>query len=217
MNLVVLFLVMLSPLLACDMLGGQLNPKLKKKLDAYEKFIISLQSEKNPLRSINRWIKKEGILLDAYINERLVKNYPSSFSDDSPTNSRKLFLKNLKLPPGLSNEVIYEVASPKANRTIRSWQIPANAVPLGIRGEEILYRAYLGTPCSNFKRDVLIAISSKGTFRAIDDVSIPEVKYLDKCPAAQEIFKTSAYDSCMEVQDVKSKKKRIIVYQSPIT
>lgn len=213
-----LLLTFFTSAFACDVIKDQLNPTLKKKLDAYEKFIVSLQNEKDPLKHINRRIKREGILLDAYINEKLVKNYPSSFADDSTTtNSRKLFIRNMKLPAGLSNDVIYEVASVDATKTIRSWQIPVNQMFLGISGNDILYRAYLGTPCSNFRRDVILSISPKGNFHAIKDVKTPELKYLDKCPAAKNIFKNSAYDSCVELLDVKTKKKRIIVYQSPIT
>ena len=96
-----------------------------------------------------------------------MKNYPSSFADDSISGARTLFLKNLKLPPGLSNDIIYEVANHDSVKAIRSWQIPANQTFLGIRGNEILLRTYLGTPCSKFRRDVLIAISSNGKFQAI--------------------------------------------------
>lgn len=197
---------------ACAELGNQLNPTLKKKLEAYDKFVVSLQNKKDPLVHINKWIKREGILLDAYISERLVKNYPSSFHGESMSNAHTLFLRNLKLPPGLTNDIISEISDRKAGKAVRSWQIPANASFLGIYGSEILYRAYLGTPCSRYKRDVLIAISPNGSFRAIDDKKIPEPKYGIECPGMKKIF-----DSCVELIDVKSRKKKFIVFHSPIT
>lgn len=198
--------------IACAEMGNQLNPTLKKKFGAYDKFIFSLQNEKDPIPHINKWIKREGILLDAYISERLIKKYPSSFHGESMSSAHTLFLKNLKLPPGLSNDIISEITGKKAEKVIRTWQLPANASFLGIRGNEILYRTYLGTPCSSFKRDVLLAISPNGSFRAIADEKIPVPKYDIQCPGMKKTF-----DSCVELIDVKSKKKRFIVFQSPIT
>ncbi|MES2527383.1 MAG: hypothetical protein V4598_09855 [Bdellovibrionota bacterium] len=210
-------LLFLSEVFACDSLGDQLNPQLKKKLDDYNKFIISLQNEKDPLKAINKRIQSHGLLMDAYINEKLVKNYPSSFTDDSISGSRKMFLRNTKLPPGLSNDIIYEISANDSTKPLRSWQIPANHTFQGIRGNEILHQGYLGTPCSQFKRDVLLAIATNGSFRAIPDVKFPEAKYGIKCPAAKSIFKGSDFGSCVEMIDVKSRKKRIIVFQNPMT
>jgi hypothetical protein len=212
-----LFLFLSFGVFACDQLGDQLNPQLKKKLEEYDKFVVSLQSEKDPVTKINQRIKAKGILLEANINQKLVKNYPSSFYDKSITGARKLFLRNLKLPPGLSNDIIYEVASTDSTKVLRSWQIPSNEFFRGILGNEIIIRAYLGTPCSKFHRDVLLAISSHGEFRAIKDVDLKEPKYDLKCAAVKTIFKNSDSGACLELVDLKSKKKRIIVYQQPMT
>ncbi len=209
-------LLFLSEVFACDTLGDQLNSQLKKKLDDYNKFIISLQNEKDPLKQINKRIKSHGLLMDAYINEKLVKNYPSSFSLDSISGARTMFLRSTKLPPGLSNDIVYEISANDSTRPLRSWQIPANHTFQGVLGNEILYQGYLSTPCSQFKRDVMLAISTKGSFRAIPDVKFPDVKRGIKCPAAKLIFKGSDFGSCVEMIDVKSRKRRIIVFQNPM-
>lgn len=210
-------LLFASELFACDSLGDQLNPTLKKKLDDYNKFIVSLQNEKDPLKAINKRIKSSGLLMDAYINEKLVKNYPSSFSLDSVSGARTLFLMNMKLPPGLSNDIIYEISANDSTKPLRSWQIPANQTFLGVRGGEIIYQGWLSTPCSQFKRDVLLAISTNGKFRAIPEVKLPERKLGIKCPAVRTIFKGSEYGTCAELIDMKTKKKRIFVFQNPMT
>ncbi len=202
---------------ACDSLGNQLNPALKTKLNDYNKFIMSLQSEKNPLKMINKRIKSSGLLMDAYINEKLVKNYPSSFVDDSISGSRRMFLKSTKLPPGLSNDILYEVATPDAKKAIRTWQIPANQTFQGILGNEIIHQSYLSTPCSQINRDVLLAISPNGKFRAITEMKLPEIKYGINCPAVKILFRGSEFGTCAELIDANSKKKRIIVFQSPMT
>jgi hypothetical protein len=212
------FLILISlQAFACDEIKNQLNPQLKKKLGDYDKFIVSLQSEKDPIKAINKRIRTHGILLAAYINEKLVKNYPSSFYDESITGARKLFLKNMKLPPGLSNDIIYEVATLDSPKALRSWQIPSNHNFLGIRGNEIILRAYLGTPCSNFRRDVLLAVSSNGRFRAIPDIKIPEPKYNLNCAGVKTLYQGSEYGACLQFQEIKSKKKRIIVFQQPMS
>ena len=214
--MVVLLLLFATELFACESLG-KISPVLTKKLQVYDKFVESLQSEKDPFPKINRWIKNKGILMDAHISEKLVKNYPSAFSDDSITGAHRLFLKNLKLPPGLSNDLIYEVPSHDSPKYIRSWQIPSNATFLGIRGNEIFYRTYLGSPCGKFKRDVLIAISPNGKFRAVPDEKFPEPKYNLECEAVKAVYKKSEYGACLELKDINSRKKRIIIYQSPMT
>jgi hypothetical protein len=214
--MVVLLLFFVTELFACETLG-KISPVLTKKLKEYDAFVLSLQSEKDPLPKINRWIKNKGILLDAHISEKLVKNYPSAFADDSITGAHTLFLKNLKLPPGLSNDLIYEVPSYDSPKTIRSWQIPSNGTFLGIRGNEIFYRTYLGSPCSKIKRDILIAISPNGKFRAVADEKFPEPKYNLACEAVGRVYKKSEYGACLELKDINSRKKRIIIYQSPMT
>lgn len=206
-----------SKAFACDVLKDQMNPQLKKKLDDYEKFVVSLQSEKDPIKSINKRIKTDGLLLEAHINEKLVKNYPSSFHDDSITGARKLFLKNLKLPPGLHNDLIYEVATFDSTRAVRSWQIPSNNSFLGIHGNEIILRAYLGTPCSKFNRDVLLAVLPNGKYRAIPDMKIPEPKYNMNCAGSKTLYKGSEFGACLQLQDLKTNKQRIMVYQQPMT
>ncbi len=215
--MIAFFFLFVMEVFACDSLGDQLNPQLKKKLDDYNKFIVSLQNEKDPLKAINKRIKSHGLLMDAYINEKLVKNFPSSFTHDSISGARAMFLKSTKLPPGLSNDIIYEISANDSTKPIRSWQIPANHTFQGIRENEILFQGYLSTPCSQFKRDVVLAISPDGSFRAIPDVTFPEAKQGIKCPAAKSIFKGSEFGACVEMTDVKSKKKRIIVFQNPMT
>ncbi len=210
-------LLFASELFACDSLGDQLNPTLKKKLEDYNKFIVSLQNEKDPIKAINKRINSHGLLMDAYINEKLVKNYPSSFSQDSISGARTMFIKNMKLPPGLSNDIIYEVSANDSVKPLRSWQIPANQAFQGIRGNEILYQGWLSTPCSHFKRDVLLAISTNGKYRAIHEIKFPEKKVGIKCPAVKKIFKGSEFGTCAELIDLKTKKKRIIVFQNPMT
>ena len=215
--MIVFFFLIVSNLFACDSLGEQLNPILKKKLDDYNKFIISLQNEKDPIKAINKRIKSHGLLMDAYINEKLVKNYPSSYSLDTVSGARTMFLKSMKLPPGLHNDIIYEVSANDSVKPVRSWQVPANQTFHGIRGNEILYQGWLATPCSPFKRDVVLAISPDGSFRAVPDVKIPERNIGIKCPAKKTIFKGSDYSGCAEMIDLKTKKKRIIVFQFPMT
>lgn len=214
--MVMLLVLLVSQVFACEKLG-KISPALTKKLAEYDKFVDSLQNEKDPLKKINRWIKDKGILLDAHISEKLVKNYPSSFMDDSMDGAYKLFLKNLKLPPGLSNDLIYEVASYDSAKTIRAWQIPSNATFLGIRGNEIFHRSYLGSPCAKFRRDVLLAISPDGKFRAVADEKFPEPKYNLVCEAVKTVYKKSEYGACLEMKDINSRKKRILIYQSPMT
>lgn len=210
----ILLMLLSSQVFACEKLG-KITPALTKKLKEYDQFVLSLQSSRTPEKEINKRIKSHGILLDAYINEKLVKNYPSAFMDDSISGAYTLFLKSTKLPPGLSNDIIYEVATLDSAKALRHWQIPANQSFLGIQGNEIIHRTYLGSACSNIRRDVLLAISPDGKFRAIPDLKMEEMKYIP-CPAAKVIFKDSD-GSCAELVDAKSKKKRIIVFQSPMT
>lgn len=210
----ILLMLLSSQVFACEKLG-KITPALTKKLKEYDQFVVSLQNSKTPEKEINKRIRSQGILLDAYINEKLAKNYTSAFIDDSISGAYTLFLKNTKLPPGLSNDIIYEVAKSDSAKSIRHWQIPANQSFLGIMGNEIIHRTYLGSPCASIRRDVLLAISPNGKFRAIPDTKIPEMKYI-QCPAAKVIFKDSD-GSCAELIDAKSKKKRIIVFQSPMT
>lgn len=217
MRFFIVLLFFAHPALACESLKGQLNPKLKKKLDAYEKFIVSLQSEARPLPKINQRIKREGILLDAYIGDKFVKSYPSSFVLDMVSEARTLFLRNLKLPPGLTNDIVYEVADAKSEKIVRTWQLPANGSFQGIRGNEIIFRSDLGTPCMNFKRDVTLAASPNGKFRAVEDVKFPAADWGQACPAARKIFSGSDYGACVYLIDLKTKKKRVLVYQTPMT
>lgn len=213
---VLLFLLFAYQAYGCDLIGGPLSPVMKKKLDEYDKFIKSLQNNKHPLTAINKRIQSKGILLDANIPEKLVKNFPSSFSDNQIYESRTMFLKSMKLPPGLSNDLIYEVSSFEQPKILRSWQLPANSSFLGIRGNEILHRTFQGVPCSDFKRDILLAVSPNGKFRAIEDLKIPEFQLRDKCPGMKKVL-DSDYAACAELLDVKSRKKRLIIFQHPMT
>ncbi|MFL5784868.1 MAG: hypothetical protein ACJ76H_09685 [Bacteriovoracaceae bacterium] len=212
---ILFFILFAFPVFACE--ESNVAPVMKKKLADYDRFVVSLQSDKEPFKSINKRIKTHGLLLDAYIREDLVKKYPSRISNDSITEAHSIFLRNLKLPPGLTNDLVYEITNKNSVKIVRTWQLPANSTFLGIRGNEILHRTFLGSPCGQIHRDVTLGISPNGKFRALPDMKLPRPKLHLNCPAVKAIYKNSGFGDCMELVDIKTRKKRIIVYQSPMT
>ena len=133
-----------------------------------------------------------------------------------------LFLRKLDVPKNshLTLDVVYEVSSFKSHRVLRQWNLPyESAQTQGIDQDRLLYEYSLSPICEGSAFKVVMSVTPDHRFEAVDvDISkFEKPKLVSSCAAAKSIFKKSSYSVCGEFYDVKTKKKRILVWQQPMT
>jgi hypothetical protein len=188
------------------------NPNMKKKLLNYEAFI-----KKNPnTKEINAFLKKHGMLTNVFFSEKGPKKYPDHVEGDQLAASKAVFLHKLSENKDLFLERVFEIASETSEKISFRWHLPVNQVPDGIMGKEIIHKTYLHADCFEASKEVLIAVLPDGKFRAIDPVKFPEKKAV-KCSILKKLFQDPDTGSCFEFTDMKSQKKRFLVFENPVT
>ncbi len=140
-----------------------------------------------------------------------------------------LFLKQLKVrnKSGVSFDTVYEVAGakgPSSSKVLRKWNVPYNwAGPEGVSGDKLFFPYPFRPICPEKEmpaKEVTgwLELKTNGDYMVIEKPKLPAIKRLkpEDCTATK-IFKMSDYGACAEFTDETSKKKRILVWQSPMT
>ncbi len=189
---------------------------------AYDTFLKNLSSSKDSIVTINDRIKKDGILIQ--LGRSGSTSVQNRFdSEEGPVGQvTGLFLKTMRAPDksDLSLDEVHEVETPTAEKSIRSWQIPFNSNgPEGIEGNELFIGEVLSSVCSDLSYGVDLAIQPDGKMRAVKSTPNDIYKTIESedCKAAKKVFPGSDYPVCGEFTDRKTKKKRILVWQIPMT
>jgi hypothetical protein len=211
---------MSSPAFACE--GFTAKGDFEKQSAPYNKMVQGLASSANWQKTLQGYLEKSGLPV-AYGAPSKIKRYRDYALVDDPGGTRAImFTKRIMVDPtsGLNLDEVYEVSSPEAKKAVRSWKVPYNGNGVAaIEGEELRYPAAAGPLCTEKPVSPLeytLAIKPSGYIRVMPKAE-GEGKAVEDCPAAKALFTNSAFAKCEEFTDLKTKKKRILVFNSPMT
>lgn len=196
--------------------------RMDEAIKSYDAFVDGLEKSKNPLGDINSRINRDGLLI-TLTSPGKIKGVANYLEGEEPGGTTVgLFLRKMKAPAGsnLSLETVYEIANPKSSKAIRQWRIPASAKgPQGLEGNFLFLAQTIAGICSKSSQPAVLKINPDGRYLASDTKLDDQTTIIpaEKCPAAKDLFKDSAFAICSEHADLKSKKKRTLVWQAPMT
>lgn len=187
----------------------------------YDAFVLGLQKSKTVAKDVQAWLASEGLpfSLDSPVKGP-VKGLKAWLEADSMSGTPEavVFLKKLSLPAGANlrfdKGFLLEGARPV------EYRLPFNEFfPSGLQGEEILFVKTLFPLCAEADSvEVALALKPDGSLRALDWKRKDKAVSVSgkRCPG-KKYFKGSAYPVCEELRDGASGKKKIFVYEPPMT
>jgi hypothetical protein len=202
-----------------------LKGNVRKDVERFDKFIKDLAASKDAVGDINSYLKKNGLPQQMALSagEKISVANRVEGGEDSPGGPfAVVFLKKLeaKKGAGLTLDKVFEVESPSAKTEIRNWNVPFEFPGVAAAdGDEIIYQEDLNAICGDGGKKVDIAVKPNGEYRIL---SVPKFKKMiklkgDKCKAGGHLFPGATYPECVEVEDLKSGKKRYFVWELPMT
>ncbi|MCO5143157.1 MAG: hypothetical protein M9962_08720 [Oligoflexia bacterium] len=207
-----------------DMPHLEMKGNIFKKIQAYDRFLLNLKTGEH-IPALNEYKKDFGLPLYVSFPEDPPKEYPNYVAtDDMGYPSAYVFFKKMvfqhKSDPGFDE--IYEAKSKDSTKVVNKWNIPYNDPRIvGIEGSELIVAHTFSTFCAKKpkKFEVRLFIQPDGEYRVVGSKKIKStLKHIkeDNCAAVQ-IIKNSDYTLCKEAIDQKTKKKRVLVYEGPMT
>lgn len=198
---------------------------IRKDVEKFDKFIKGVAASKDKVTELNAYLKRDGLPQQLALNAGEKIAYPNRVEggEDSPGGPMAiLFLRKLetKKSGGLALDHVYEVENPNAKTEIAKWNVPFEFPGVeAAEGDEIFYEDTLNAICGDGTLKIDFGIKPGGEFRALELKDTPKVTKLssDKCKAGSHLFPGSAYSFCVEIQDLKTKKKRYFIWELPMT
>ena len=196
---------------------GTLSPSVA----GYDALLLALPKSKDPVRAINDYIRKDGLLLQLStaddhlpgLSDYLIAEGASGFSVG-------LFFNRMYLWEGVKAffTTIYEVASPTAKTSLRKWLVPMGAYPAAVEGFRVVYIEKLVGVCIEATYKVALRVSDEGNFEAIagDSFAPPKPVAEAKCTAQRTFFGKSPFAACAQFEDQKTKAVRTLVWDQPV-
>lgn len=204
----------------CDSLNWELHGKIEKDALAYDKFLESIPSDGTD--KINAYIRSHGLLIQLYSNSGDVRGHNDYLQSEGASGPNVgVFLKFMRVTIS-SNVVfdhIFEVERPDSKKPVHKWNVPyGSKPPVGVRAYNVVYPETLTGICEDYKRQIYLAVSEEGNYRATDRDEFPEMRPIPQaeCPAQRAFFHDSQTAACGEFKDLTSGKTRILVWDARI-
>lgn len=195
---------------------------LTQTIRAYDSLFAGNLDHQSKIARFNSFLKTKGLLQTlSPVNE--IKGFPNRLERDGIGGlDVGVFLKRLKVPDkaGLVLDKIYEVADVNATKALRFWQLPYGSNgPSALDGNDLIYEDVFTSVCSKLTFKSAVKVATTGDYELVT-IGLPESPKSippERCKAAKNLFRDSSYSTCGEVIDLKTKKKRILVWEYPMT
>lgn len=195
---------------------------LAAETKSYDALFSNISKAKDPLADFNTYREAHG-LVQVVAPSSEVKGFPDRLEMDSPGGIIVgIFLKKLEVPAksGLNFDTVYEVANVNSKKALREWNLPYGSNgPDGVDGNALFYKDTLMAICSERSYHATVRVDVDRSYELVK-IDLPErTKQIapGRCKAARHLFKDSAYATCSEIVDMKTKRKRVFVWQMPMT
>ena len=206
----------------CDDVTWELKGEVETEITRYNQFLVTLEKAKNPTQEFNTFLNAHGLPIQVSADK--ISGFPNhlEYRDDELGGPViVVFLKKLKVPAnsGLSFDTVYEYENADSTKKLRQWNIPFNDSVSAIDGNNIVVQTQLPGACGGKSKTVSLSIQPDGTYKVIE-FKKPDGAAgasIDKCRGLKIAFKESNYATCRELADPKTKKKRLLIWQIPMT
>lgn len=192
-----------------------------EKVSSFDKLLVSWPDQKDPIATVNAFIKKQGLLLQLRASSDIIPGYSDYLSAHGVSGDIVgMFFKRMQnwSSAKISFDTVYEIEKPEATRVLKRWNVPMGTRPLAIEGFDMIYSETLTAVCQELTRKVSLEVSNEGNFRAIARDSFPATIAVpeQECRAQRALFPHAAYTKCMQFVDLKSGVKRTLVWNEAI-
>ncbi len=195
---------------------------IKNEVIRYNQFLATLAGAKDPVGELNIFLKAHGLPLQLGAgNVKGLSGWLESKDEDPGGPVAIAFLKVMQTPKssGLMFDTVYEFETSDSTKPLQKWSLPFEDFAIGLKGDDLIFQTNLVGVCGSKSRAVTVAVQPDNSFRVIE-FKKPDAnagRSIEKCKGAKIVFKDSAYASCSEFTDIENKKKRILVWQMPMT
>lgn len=200
----------------------QSHGQIRTLVEKWDLLLATADKNKTFLKDINEFKRKYGLLLEVSPpTTKMDGPPPDRLEGESPSGTTwALFFKRVTGFKCCLFDHVWEVGALDGKKKLQSWSVPLDASPLAIEGNE-LFIEYQLRGCTNESRGVTLAIKPDGSFRVVDR-KLPTLdeskKFLGPlCTAPKMVFPESKFGVCSELEDLKNQKKRILVWETPMT
>jgi hypothetical protein len=208
---------------ACENDSWEVHGKLEGEVARFDKMVQGLAKSRDPIRDINDHLKKYGLPQELGAGDGFGEDHRDrlvSKAEGPGGNIVALFLKKMTVAAAssLHFDQIHEVESAEKPKVLKTWNIPFEAAPEAVDGDEIIFSDTVSAICKDDQKAVNVAVKPGGDYRILDAKKLPGFTMIpdSKCKA-KTVIKGSDYAVCGESVDSKTKKKRIFVWQMPMT
>lgn len=199
----------------------QSHGNMQTMIEKWDLLLATADKNKSFNKDITEFKNKYGLLfrvlppsneMNGPPADRLVGEHPAG-------DTWLIFFKRLSGFKCCNFDSITEVKDLAGKKTVQVWSVPLEVTPAAIEGDELFFEYQL-VGCTNESRGVVIAAKKDGSYRIVDKKLPPlneNKKVLGACTAPKKLFGADSDGVCTELQDLKTKQKRILVWQTPIT
>ena len=207
-----------------DCRGFVLKGKVSEIVKSYDSWVIALAKEKKPGPKVAERLAKEGLPFPLLVKKKPVSGVESwlEVEDISGNPMAEVFLKKLMIPGGKGQSLHFDGAylftDAKAKKTEHEWNVPYNSFyPKGLEGDELIFERSFHPFCREGDSvEITLAVKPDGSLRVVDWPKAEELGEVKDCPA-KKLFKKSDYGICSRITDRKTKKKKILAWEEPMT
>lgn len=195
---------------------------MKTLMEKWDLLLATADKNKNFLKDINEFKNKYGLLMEASPLPHKMNGPPTDrLEGEGPGGTTYgLFFKKLSCGKSCDLDDVWEVGAWDGKKKLAHWSVPRDVPPMAIEGDELFFEYQL-RGCTNESRGVVIALKKTGEYRVVEK-KLPVLDENKKmvgplCTAPKMVFPDSNFGVCSELEDMKSKKKRVMVWEAPVT
>jgi hypothetical protein len=200
----------------------ELKGDVETEINRYNAFLKTVEKVKDPVPEFNVFLKAHGLPIQ--MSAEKIKGFPNrlDFKDDELGGPvAVVFLKTMKVPAssGLSFDSVYEFENENSIKELHKWNIPFNESVAAIEGNNLIFQTTLIGVCGGPPEKISLSVQPDGTFQVTDFKKTEGLAgiVVEKCKGTKVAFKDSSYATCRRFEDLKTKKKRILIWQIPLT
>jgi hypothetical protein len=196
-----------------------------KTVKLYDDMLLTLEKLEPQVQAqkLNEFKNKYGLPLSVSATEQVKYQGDYLMGEVGPAGAEAgLFLKQISLTKiqkkDFGTDAIYELEKIDSKKSIKEWPIPYNSNgPIAIQETSIYYAEEFQALCKEMPKpiSVVLKIMTNGDYQ-VEAAPPSTTKTEVSCPNFVT-FKGSGYATCQEFVDAKTKKKRIIAWESPMT
>ena len=200
----------------------ELKGSVETEINRYNAFLKTVPKAKDPVHEFNVFLKAHGLPIQ--MSAEKIKGFPNrlDFKDDELGGPvAVVFLKTMKVPTssGLSFDSVYEFENENSIKELHKWNIPFNESVAAIEGNNLIFQTTLIGVCTGPPEKISLSVQPDGTFQVTDFKKTEGLAgiVVEKCKGTKVAFKDSSYATCRKFEDLKTKKKRLLIWQIPLT